>query len=62
MLAPFVCYINIATRVIHAPPVCLAFQITLAGGAKINGVPITKTDIKTTNGIIHAVKGVLIPK
>jgi uncharacterized surface protein with fasciclin (FAS1) repeats len=35
--------------------------VTLAGGAKVNGVKVTKTDIKATNGIIHAVAGVLTP-
>ena len=36
-------------------------KVTLAGGAKVNGVPVTKADIKATNGIIHAVKSVLLP-
>lgn len=36
------------------------FKVTLAGGAKINGATIKKVDIKATNGIIHAVTGVLI--
>ena len=35
--------------------------VTLAGGAKVNGVKITKTDIKATNGVLHAVAGVLTP-
>ena len=35
-------------------------KITLAGGAKINGIPITKADIKSTNGVIHAIKAVIV--
>jgi transforming growth factor-beta-induced protein len=33
--------------------------ITLAGGAKVNGVPITTTDIITSNGVVHLIGGVL---
>jgi transforming growth factor-beta-induced protein len=33
--------------------------ITLAGGAKVNGVPITTTDIITANGVVHLISGVL---
>ncbi len=33
--------------------------ITLAGGAKVNGVPITTTDIITANGVVHLIGGVL---
>lgn len=42
--------------------------ITLAGGPKIQGsgndnpVNITKTDVVTTNGVIHVVDGVILPK
>ena len=36
-------------------------KVTLAGGAKVNGVKVTKTNIKATNGVIHAVAGVLVP-
>lgn len=32
-----------------------------AGGATIDGAPIVTTDIKTSNGIIHIVGGVLLP-
>ena len=32
-----------------------------AGGATIDGAPIVATDIKTSNGIIHIVGGVLLP-
>jgi len=37
-------------------------KVTLAGGAAVNGVKVTKADIKSTNGVIHAVKSVLVPK
>jgi len=36
-------------------------RFTLAGGAKVNGVNITATDIETSNGIIHVIDAVLIP-
>ncbi len=35
-------------------------KITLAGGAKVNGIAITKADIKATNGVIHAIKSVIV--
>ena len=31
--------------------------ITLAGGAKVNGIKIKKADVKAANGIIHAITG-----
>ena len=34
-------------------------RITLAGGAKVNGFPITTTDIVTSNGVVHLIDGVL---
>ena len=36
-------------------------KVTLAGGVKINGVPVKKADIKVSNGILHSVSGVLLP-
>lgn len=35
-------------------------KATLAGGAKVNGVKIKKTDIRVSNGLIHAVTEVLL--
>jgi len=35
-------------------------KISLAGGASVNGTAITKADIKVDNGVIHAVKAVLL--
>ena len=37
-------------------------KVTLAGGAAVNGIKVTKADIKATNGVIHAVKSVIVPK
>ena len=37
-------------------------KVSLAGGASVNGIKVTKADIKTTNGVIHAVKSVIVPK
>jgi len=38
-------------------------QISTTGGVKINGnVHVTKTDIECTNGVIHIVDTVLLPK
>ena len=28
-------------------------KVSLAGGASVNGIKVTKADIKTTNGVIH---------
>lgn len=36
--------------------------VSLAGGAKINGIKIRKADFPATNGVIHAIEGVLIPQ
>lgn len=36
-------------------------QISLADGAKVNNIEIIETDIKTKNGVIHVINGVLIP-
>jgi len=36
--------------------------ITTAGGAKVNGANIIQTDIECTNGVIHAIDAVLLPK
>jgi transforming growth factor-beta-induced protein len=36
-------------------------RFTLGGGARVNGVNITATDIETSNGIIHVIDAVLIP-
>ena len=39
------------------------FQISTTGGVKLNGnVHVTKTDIECTNGVIHIVDTVLLPK
>ena len=35
---------------------------TLAGGAKINGVTISTADIAATNGVIHVIDAVIMPK
>ena len=35
-------------------------KVSLAGGASVNGIKVTKADIKTTNGVIHAVKSVIV--
>ena len=35
---------------------------TLDGGAKINGVTISTADIEATNGVIHVVDAVILPK
>ena len=35
---------------------------TLAGGAKINGVTISTVDIAATNGVIHVIDAVIMPK
>jgi uncharacterized surface protein with fasciclin (FAS1) repeats len=40
-----------------------ALQISTTGGVKLNGnVHVTKTDIECTNGVIHIVDTVLLPK
>jgi uncharacterized surface protein with fasciclin (FAS1) repeats len=36
-------------------------KITTDGGAKINGAGIVKTDIETSNGIIHVIDAVILP-
>ncbi|RMH79822.1 MAG: fasciclin domain-containing protein [Acidobacteria bacterium] len=36
--------------------------ITLKGGAKINNANITKTDIEASNGVIHVIDTVIMPK
>ena len=36
-------------------------KITTDGGAKINGAGIVKTDIETSNGIIHVIDTVILP-
>jgi transforming growth factor-beta-induced protein len=36
--------------------------ISTAGGAKVNGANIIQTDIECTNGVIHAIDAVLLPK
>ena len=36
-------------------------KITLAGGAKVNGVKVKKVDIKVSNGVLHSIEGVLLP-
>ncbi len=36
-----------------------ALRITLAGGAKVNGVTISTPDIITANGVVHLIDGVL---
>lgn len=37
-------------------------RITLAGGPKVNGVKIVKTDILVKQGVVHVIDGVLLPK
>ena len=36
--------------------------ITLEGGAKVNGTAISAADIEASNGVIHVVDAVLMPK
>lgn len=35
--------------------------ITLEGGPKINGTPISKADIEASNGVIHVIDAVIMP-
>ncbi len=35
--------------------------ITLEGGAKVNGAPISTADIEATNGVIHVIDAVILP-
>ncbi len=36
--------------------------ITLDGGAKVNGATISTADIETSNGVIHVIDSVILPK
>ena len=36
-------------------------KISLAGGAKVNGVKVKKADINVANGVLHSIEGVLLP-
>jgi transforming growth factor-beta-induced protein len=36
-------------------------RITLSGGARVNGVAITATDVAASNGVIHVIDRVLLP-
>ncbi|MAW12748.1 MAG: fasciclin domain-containing protein [SAR116 cluster bacterium] len=36
--------------------------ITLGGGAKVNGANIVKADIEASNGVIHVIDAVILPK
>ena len=36
-------------------------KITLAGGAKVNGIAVKKADVKVSNGVIHQIAAVLNP-
>ena len=36
-------------------------EITTEGGVKVNGSSVTKTDIETSNGVIHVVDTVIMP-
>jgi uncharacterized surface protein with fasciclin (FAS1) repeats len=36
-------------------------SVTLAGGAKVNGVAIVETDIEASNGVIHVIDTILMP-
>ncbi len=36
-------------------------KITLAGGAKVNGIKIKKADVKAANGVIHSIDAVILP-
>eukprot|EP00199_Chlamydomonas_sp_CCMP681_P003566 CAMPEP_0119105928 /NCGR_PEP_ID=MMETSP1180-20130426/3755_1 /TAXON_ID=3052 ORGANISM="Chlamydomonas cf sp, Strain CCMP681" /NCGR_SAMPLE_ID=MMETSP1180 /ASSEMBLY_ACC=CAM_ASM_000741 /LENGTH=183 /DNA_ID=CAMNT_0007091109 /DNA_START=81 /DNA_END=632 /DNA_ORIENTATION=- len=38
------------------------FKVSLAGGAKVNGIKIKKADVKVANGVLHVLEGVLIPE
>lgn len=35
--------------------------ITLEGGAKVNGAPVSTADIETSNGVIHVIDAVILP-
>lgn len=37
------------------------FRVTLPGGARVNGVNVTATDVLASNGVIHVIDAVLIP-
>ncbi|GAX73446.1 hypothetical protein CEUSTIGMA_g898.t1 [Chlamydomonas eustigma] len=37
-------------------------KVSLAGGVQINGIKVKKADFKTSNGVVHVIDGVLIPK
>jgi uncharacterized surface protein with fasciclin (FAS1) repeats len=39
---------------------CLTVRVT-QGAVTVNGVPVLKANIRATNGIIHAIGGVLLP-
>jgi uncharacterized surface protein with fasciclin (FAS1) repeats len=36
--------------------------VTTAGGVKVNNANVVKTDIVTSNGVIHVIDTVVIPK
>ena len=38
-----------------------ALSISLKGGVTVNGKKVKKADVKTSNGVIHAIDAVLIP-
>lgn len=40
----------------------LKVTISLKGGVTVNGKKVKKADVKTSNGVIHAIEAVLIPK
>lgn len=37
-------------------------MITLDGGAKVDGAAISAADIEATNGVIHVIDAVIMPK
>jgi uncharacterized surface protein with fasciclin (FAS1) repeats len=37
-------------------------KVTTADGVKVNDAKVVKTDVMATNGVIHAIDTVIIPK
>jgi uncharacterized surface protein with fasciclin (FAS1) repeats len=39
-----------------------SFSVSLKGGVKVDGAKVVKTDIDCTNGVIHVIDTVILPK
>jgi uncharacterized surface protein with fasciclin (FAS1) repeats len=39
-----------------------SITISTAGGVKVDGANVVKTDIACTNGVIHVIDSVILPK